>query len=138
MLLTVDSSVIVAALRREEDLHGACQRVLGQIDSGDHTAVEPFTVLVEVVAAIRRRTGSPALALRVHRDLAAMPSLRFVELDARRAGAAARIAEESGLRGMDAIVVQIAQEFGAALVTQDAEMLRRTQSLVVARAVTDF
>lgn len=138
MLLTLDSSVIVAAVKTDESFHGSCQALLGQVDAGHHQAIEPLTVLVEVVAAIRRRTGSRELAARVHRDLTGLPALRFVELDRQRAAAASRIGEEAGLRGMDAIVVQVAQEFGASLVTLDEDMVRRARNLVDARGVTDL
>ena len=138
MLLTVDSSVLVAALRGQEPSHEACQRLLEQISEAQHIAVQPYTVLIEVVAAIRRRTGSEELAARVYQNMEAISSLRFVELDARRAEDAVVIAEQSGLRGMDAIVVQVAREFGSSLVTLDDEMQERVGDLVAAQPVTEF
>ncbi len=138
MLLTLDSSVIVAALREQEPFHLLARRVLDQIGRSEHLAVQPFTVLVEVTAAIRRRTGSQSLALRVHRDLSSLGSLQFVELDAHRADEAAMIAQETGVRGMDAIVVQVAQEFGATLVSLDDEMVDRVRARVSVMSVADL
>lgn len=51
MLLTLDRSVIVAALRKQEDSHAQCLRLLEKIQNGEHTAVQPYTVLIEVGAA---------------------------------------------------------------------------------------
>ncbi|MBI3979014.1 MAG: PIN domain-containing protein [Chloroflexi bacterium] len=138
MLLTLDSSVIVAALRDQEAFHPQCRRVLELVSHGHHLAVEPYTVLIEVTAAIRRRTGSPELAERVYQDLRLMGSLQFVELDSNRADGAVGIAREAAVRGMDAIVVSVAREFGSALVSLDDEMVNRVAGLVQTRSVTDF
>lgn len=138
MLLTLDSSVIVAALRNQEPLHIHCRRIFDQLQQGQHTGVQPLIVLVEVAAAIRRRTGSADLADRAYHDLMALGAFRFVELDAQRAREAADIARQTGVRGMDAIVVQVAREFGSALVSIDAEMVERVQNLVTVQPVTTF
>lgn len=138
MLLTLDSSVIVAALRNQEAFHDECLQILEQVSAGQHVAVQPLTVLVEVVAAIRRRTGSQGLAAQVERALQGLTSLHFVELDMSRARRASRIAQHSGMRGMDAIVVAAAQEVGSVLVSLDLEMFHRADDLVQTLAVTDF
>jgi len=62
MMLTLDSSVIVAAFRENEKKHKKCLKLLEKVKNGQHTAVEPYTVLVEITAAIKRRTGSEELA----------------------------------------------------------------------------
>ena len=85
----------------------------------------PYSVLVEVVAAIRRRTGSEHLALETQKMLEGLPSVSFVMLDGRSAAKACRIAAKTGLRGMDALVVQVAREYKAELITFDQEMLQK-------------
>jgi len=89
-------------------------------------------VLVEVVAAIRRRTGAADLAARIERDFLALAVLRFIELELNRARAreASAIARAAALRGMDALLLQVAREFGATLVTLDREMLDRAAPYV--------
>jgi predicted nucleic acid-binding protein len=138
MLLTLDSSVSVAALREQELHHVQARRILDQVQNGEHLAIQPFTVLVEKTAAIRRRTGSEALAQRVQRDLSSLGALQFVELDARRADEAASIALETGVRGMDAIVLQVAKEFGAALVSLDDDMIERAKARVQVKSLADL
>ena len=53
-----------------------------------------------------------------------------MELDERRAQDAASLASEIGLRGMDALVARTAREFGATLVTLDAELEVRAAKAV--------
>lgn len=129
-LLTLDSSVIVAALRKQEEHYQECQELLKKVRDGFYTAVEPYTVLVETAAAIKRRTGSHKLSERVTKDLLAMDTIHFLDLDAARAKQAIEIAQHSGVRGMDAIVIQVAEEFGAHLGSLDAEMLERVNGIV--------
>lgn len=76
--LTIDSSVFVAALRRNEPSHAACLGLLGQLADGRHVAIEPLTVVVEIGAAIRRRTNSESLARRIVTDLRTFRSLEFI------------------------------------------------------------
>lgn len=110
MNFTIDSSVIVASLREQEKAHDESRAFLTQIVEGEHTAYEPAIVLVEVTAAIRRRTGSTELARKVKQNLLELQSFVFYELNAFRMSSAAQIAEQISLKGMDAIVVQIAKE----------------------------
>jgi len=136
--VTLDSSVIVAALREQEETHEVCKRLLEKVKDGDFIALEPYTVLIEVVAAIKRRTGSTSLGGRVKKDLQDLDTINFLDLDLVRADEAANIAKEIGVRGMDAIVIQIAKEFDNILVSLDGEMLKRAKSVVTVKDVEDF
>jgi len=109
MDICLDSSVIVTALRKQEKSHLAAKDVLRKVKDGSHIAIEPYTVLIEVTAALKRRTGSKELALRVRNDLLAINTISFMGLDAESAADAAEIAAEIGVRGMDAIVIQVAK-----------------------------
>jgi len=130
MVLTVDSSVIVAALRKSEPHHGVCLRLMNKVKDGSHAAIQPYSVLVEVVAAIKRRTGSEDLALQVKRSLLDLDGFYFLEIESFMAGAAADLAAKTSLRGMDALVGQVAIECDAHLVTLDAEMADRLNGIV--------
>lgn len=99
--LTLDSSIIVAALRKEEEKHEECKR---------------------------RRTGSEELSDRVKRDIENIDTIYFLELTKQRVDKAAKIAYKSGIRGMDAIVVQIAEENKSILLSLDIEMLDKIKS----------
>ena len=129
-LLTLDTSVIIAALRKQEEHYQACRAILEQVNDGLYIAVEPYTVLVEIAAAIKRRTGSQKLSERVIKGVLSIDTIHFLDLDTARAKRAVEIAQRFGVRGMDAIVIQIAEEFGATLVSLDMEMLEKVKTLV--------
>lgn len=134
-MLTLDSSVIIAALREPEKKHGVCIRLLEMVKDAEYFAVEPYTVLVEVVAAIKRRTGSEQLAEKVRNNLQGIDSIYFFDLESNRANEASNMAKKYGMRGMDAIVAQIAREFNATLVSLDSEMIRKANGMVRIKSV---
>ena len=138
MYVVLDSSVIVGALVESEEKHFKCKSILEQAKNGKFIAIEPYSVLVEVTAAIKRRTGSEDLAERIMKDLQNIDSIHFLELVAFRAIRAAEICKQTALRGMDAIVVQAADEFDATLVSLDEEMLDRSRKIVKIKSVDDF
>lgn len=53
-----------------------------------------------------------------------------VMLDSRAAAKACKIATKTGLRGMDALVVQVAKEYKTELITFDKEMLQKAASIL--------
>ena len=138
MNICLDSSVIVAALRKQEVHHEAAKNLLEKVKDGNHIAIEPYIVLIEVVAAIKRRTGSTELAKRVKNDFMAIDTINFTDLESIRASDASEIAMNLGVRGMDAIVIQTAKEFNVPLITLDKEMIEKAKSFVDIRAVDDL
>jgi predicted nucleic acid-binding protein len=96
----------------------------------EYIAIEPYSVLVEVVAAIRRRTDDMALAKRVKDDFLNIDTLNFVEIGDVLAEGAAEIAAKIGVRGMDALIIQTAKEYNASLVSFDDEMAERAKEVV--------
>ncbi|MGC9003020.1 MAG: hypothetical protein ACP5J9_08760 [Dictyoglomus sp.] len=83
--LTLDISIIIAALREQEEKHDICFGVLEKVKNGEYIAIEPYIVLVEVMAAIRRRTGSKKLAEKVRFYLKDIDSIHFLELESYKA-----------------------------------------------------
>jgi len=109
--LTVDSSVIVASLLPNEPRHNEAYRIWESVLSGVNVAIMPYSVFVEVVAAVKRRTGSIELSRAVMRELRRNQNIIFVDLDLKAAEESAEIAVKTGVRGMDAIVIQVAKDF---------------------------
>ncbi|MCL7475551.1 MAG: type II toxin-antitoxin system VapC family toxin [ANME-2 cluster archaeon] len=138
MNICLDSSVIVAALRKQEVHHEVARNLLESIKDGEHIAIEPYIVLIEIVAAIKRRTGSTELANRVKNDFLAIDTINFMDLESTRASDASEIAMNLGVRGMDAIVIQIAKEFNVPLITLDKEMIEKAKSFIDISAVEDL
>lgn len=56
--LTVDASIIVSSLLENEPRHKEALRIWDTVLAGKNVAILPYSEFVEVVAAVRRRTGS--------------------------------------------------------------------------------
>ena len=128
---TIDSSVIVASLIETEPRHKEALKIWRMVLSGKGIAIMPYSVFVEVVAAVRRRTGSEKLAREVKTALLDVETVSFVTLDNKSAQDAADIAVKTGIRGMDALVIQVSKEFGTELVTFDDEMIAKVSRYLI-------
>jgi len=131
--LTVDSSVIISSLLKNEARHKEALAIWEGILKGKSFAIMPLSILVEVVAAIKRRTGSEELAVAIKKELVSTNNVSFVILDDKAAIEAADIAAKTGLRGMDAIVVQVAKEFDTELISFDEEMMKKAKVVLKKR-----
>ena len=127
--LTIDSSVIVASLLDNEPRHEEAFRIWESVLSGVNSAIMPYSIFVEVVAAVKRRTGSEQLSREVMRELRKIENIAFVDLDSKAAEEAAEIAIRTGTRGMDALVIQVAKDFGSELITFDEEMIEKAKTV---------
>ncbi len=136
--LTLDSSVLVAALRTKEKKHKICKELIRLIVEGKCEAIEPYIALVEVVAAVKRRSGSIEFAARVRKGLIGIRTITFTELIKQRVLDCCNIVEITGMRGMDALVVQAAKENNTSLVTLDDEMAEKTAEIVKIEKVEDL
>ncbi len=133
--LTIDSSVIVASLLEQEKHHLRALNLWKEVVAGNAIAIMPYTVLVEVVAAIRRRTGQKELAQQVKKELLSVEAVHFVIVEPDSASEASDIAIETGVRGMDAVVIQTAKEYNTALVSLDSEMMEKSSAIVKIRTL---
>jgi predicted nucleic acid-binding protein len=128
--LTIDSSVIIASLLKNEPRHAEALQIWESVMAGRNLAIMPYSVFVEVTAAIRRRTGSEELAHEVKSELLDIENVSFVVLDQKAAEEAADLAILTGVRGMDALVIQAAREFAAELITFDDEMMKKFKTIL--------
>jgi predicted nucleic acid-binding protein len=119
----LDSSVIVFSLLEKEGRHKEAFEIWTTVVSGKYFAIMPYSVFVEVVAAVRRRTGSEKLAREVKLKLLNIETISFVVLDDKSANQAADLAAKTGVRSMDALLIQVAKEFGTELISFDEEMM---------------
>lgn len=125
--LTIDSSVIVASLLPNEPRHDEAYRIWESVLSGANVAIMPYSLFVEVDAAVKRRTGSSELGRAVMRELRKNENIIFADLDSKAAEEAAEIAIKTGTRGMDALVIQVARDFSSELITFDEEMMEKAK-----------
>jgi predicted nucleic acid-binding protein len=138
MLLTLDSSIFVAALRKEEERYNECKTLLDSIVNHTYQAIEPYSVLIEVIAAVRRRTGSKEFAKEIEKGLQEISSIIFLELIRYRVKEASSIAINTGLKGMDAIVVQVAKEMDSFLVSLDDDMIKKAKPIVKVKSLDEL
>ena len=76
----------------------------------------------------RGRSGDQAQE--VKQELLKIENVSFVALDQKAAEEAADLAIQTGVRGMDALVIQVAQEFATELITFDDEMMKKSQMIL--------
>ena len=128
--ITLDSSVIVSSLFEKRPRHKEAFEIWTTVVSGKYFAIMPYSVFVEVVAAVRRRTGSEKLAHEVKLKLLNIETISFVALDDKSAIQAADLAAKIGVRGMDALVIQVSREFDTELASFDEEMMAKAVELL--------
>lgn len=133
-MITIDASVLVAAGAPDDPMHEDAASFLAVALAGDVAIHQPTLSLVEVSAAIARRTGDAELAARAGALLVSMPGLVLHPLDLDAAADAAAFAGHARLRGADAIYAATARSHGATLVTLDEEQGTRAGPFVEAMA----
>jgi predicted nucleic acid-binding protein len=138
LAVTLDSSIILAALRNQEEKHEQCRWLLEAVEEAQIIAIQPYSVLSEVTNAIKRRTSSQRLAERIKQVLQSINTMNFVEPEARRTEMVSDIAMRTDMGIMDAVVVQIAFEFGTTLISLDEEMMKKAKSIVKTKTVDEF
>jgi len=129
-MVTIDASVLVAAAAPDDPARAESMAFLAAVLGGGHPIHQPTLTLVEVAAAVGRRTQDVDLAREAGLRLLEMPGLVLDALDLDAAADAALLASAARLRGADAIYAATARRQGSTLVTLDAELLDRTQEFV--------
>ena len=130
LLLTLDASVFVAACQPHEPGYAASLALLKSMLETDAPLVEPAILPLEVGAALCRAGRDAAAALDYAEGIFTLPHLVLAGLDERWARRALALALECRLRGADALYVTVATQYGARLVTLDAEQLERAPAAV--------
>lgn len=136
--MVIDSSVFVAAFREQEEDSEVCLRLIAQIEQGKISAIIPVSVLLEVVAAIARRTSDEELARTIGERIVSCSALSFIDLTIFRTLQYLDLTSELKLAGMDAILVGTAKEFDLPLITLDKEIQRRAKATVRLLSVHDL
>ncbi len=126
---TIDSSVWVAALLTDETNHKRAYAFLTLAIQDNSSIIIPVTIAVEVAMALARRSEG-ALAEKTLEFILAVPSIQFVELTYSRMIDVIQTASPLKVRGMDAIVLAVAHEYGSQLVTLDKELEQRAKNFV--------
>ncbi len=137
-MVTVDASVLVAAGDRDDPAGPGSVAFLQAVLRAGRPIHQPTLALVEVAAAIARRTHDVALAREAGLRLLRMPGLVLHPLDLESAAEAAAMAGRARFRGADAVYAATALRHGTTLVTLDDELLTRTSPTVVSMTPSDW
>jgi predicted nucleic acid-binding protein len=137
-LITIDASVLVAAGAPDDPAGADAAGFLASAFAADLPTHLPTLTLVEVAAAIARRTGDADLALHAGQALLGLPGLVLHALDIDASADASALASRLQLRGADAIYAATALRYAATLVTLDDELLTRSRPVVDAVSPTEW
>ena len=129
MKFVIDSSVFVAAFREEEPYSKEALQILQLLEDRSLSAIIPVSVIIEVVAAVFRRTQNNRLARQIGEKILSFPEISLVDFSAFRMAHYLDIAMQSGLAGMDVIIVGTAKEFQVPLITFDKEIIDRAKNI---------
>jgi len=138
--VTLDSSVLVSAFVKGDEFRPEARRIMEKMFSGQYHVVTSATVFVEVCGAICRRVGVDK-ALLVKNHLAKWGNMNFIAwsgLTKKRMEQASELAVKLKLRGIDAIVIQVAKEKKRTLITFDEEIARKAKAAVEVFPIKHF
>jgi predicted nucleic acid-binding protein len=129
-MVTIDASVWVANDARDEAGKGEARAFLEEVLSRGVPVHQPTLSLIEICAAVARRTGRVERAREAGARLLGFPGLVIHPLDLEMAGVSGGLAAEARLRGADAVYAATATVHGTTLVTLDRELRERAGGLV--------
>lgn len=130
VMVVMDASILASQLRPQDANHNASRLWMERYTAAGGFLVAPIFLLIEVAAAISRRTGEPTLAEKAIEDLNSIDVIQFVPLDSVLVQAAVKIATDLQLRAGDAIYVAVAQQLNLPLVSWDKEQLQRAGNIL--------
>lgn len=138
--VALDSSVFVSALVKGDKFRPVARLIMEKIFLGEYRAIASVVVRVEVCGAISKRSGLDK-AIMAEKELFRWESMNFIgysELTIKRMKEATELAIKLEIRGMDAIVVQVAKERKRTLITFDEEMAEKARAAVKVLTRKDF
>jgi predicted nucleic acid-binding protein len=121
---TVDSNIFVGAIYPTEKHHAACVNVWKTLRKKQVDIHSPWTLPVEVVAAVSRKADGHKYVDAV-RELIRRLNHTWYKVDENMSIDAWQCAAKYRLRGMDAIYAAVAESTGAVLVTDDRDVLEK-------------
>lgn len=138
--VVLDSSVIVSAFVYGDRFRPQARKVMKKVFNGEYSSLESAIVPVEVCGSITRRAGEKfaSLASRQLLKWEGIGVMRFVELTRFRKDEAVKLAIKLQMKGMDAIILQVAKENAGTLITFDDELGAKAQAVVRVLSQKDF
>lgn len=137
-MVTIDASVLVAADAGDEAAHASARAFLRRVLKSGVAVHQPSLAIVEVTAAVARRTGDAAHARAVGVALLELPGMALHDLDLDTALTAVGLASDLRIRAADAVYAATALIHATTLVTLDAELASRAGAVLAACAPDDW
>jgi len=125
MNLVVDSNIFVSSLDPKDIFHSECYPLFEKILNLEIKAFCPTLVLVETACVICRRTNSQEVARKIYKNLAFLPSINWLDITLEVAERACMLGINSGLKGGDAIILQVAEQYNIPILTKDKEITEK-------------
>jgi len=138
--VVLDSSILVSALVEGDDFRPVARRIMEKIFLGQYHPTTSVIVFVEVCGSISRRAGVDK-AVSAKNQLVKWENMNLIaysELTRKRRDEAADLAMRLKMKGMDAVVVQVAKENNRTLITFDEEMAEKARAAVKVLTHKDF
>lgn len=129
-MYTLDANIFIRDADVRDPENATCNALLEAIRTSQTALIEPLILLPEVAGALSRYFRDPLRGRLYVVIIQELPNVQFVAVDAPLAQAAADIAADYALRGMDAIYVATAQQHNTTLITLDAEVQQRGGAIV--------
>jgi predicted nucleic acid-binding protein len=95
----------VSSFDPNDIFHSECYPIFEKIVNRKIEALCPLIVLAETTCALRRKTNSDEIALRVYKSLAFLPGIKWLDMSIDVVEKACLLGIKSGLKGGDAIVL---------------------------------
>lgn len=131
MKLVIDSNIFISSLDPQDIFHSECHPIFDRVLAFEIEALCPVLVLVETTCVIRRRTNSEEISRNVFKNLSSVPSINWFDITVAVAERARMLGATTGIKGGDAIVLQVAEEYGIPLLTKDKEIRDKAPSGIV-------
>src|SRR5579884_2523632 len=128
--VVVDASVWVSRFISWDVNQSAIHVWIERYATAGGLLIAPAFFLVEVAAAISRRTGDPSLARGVIKDIYYFSAMRILSLDSVLVWSAVEMAVDLHLRAGDTTYVALARRLNIPLVSWDKEQLQRPGNLI--------
>ena len=125
MRFVIDSNIFVSSLDPKDIFYYECYPIFEKLLGFEVEALCPVIVLVETICVLRRRTNSEEIACGIYKDLVLVPSINWLDINLDVAERACILGARTGLKGGDAIVLQVAEQYGIPILTKDKEMKNR-------------
>lgn len=124
-ILTVDSSVIISYLLKDETFSDIAKVIRGKILEHKIQCIQPSITLLEISSAINRRTNNHKLVNNFIKEINSLTHFKSIELNKRRLMDSIGLSLKFGLKSLDSIFVQVATEFNTEFITFDKEIISK-------------